>query len=207
MIAKVLANTGQIRDHVDAKTGQQPRRTDARKLQQLGRIRGTGAKQHFASGDDAAGLAVRRLGIANGAGPALPSLDCKRRRAGLDLDVGAAHGRTQVCGGSTNAPAPFDDPLEIAGSGLSLAVVVGIARNADLPCRINEGVTERVEPVAVAHVHGSALAAVAIVVIADAVLAALEIGQQFGVRPASVAKRRPAVEVEAIAAVEDQAVE
>src|SRR5690606_6519546 len=87
------------------------------------------------------------------------------------------------------------------------AVVVGITGDAEAHRAFDEGVAQRMMPVDVGHCERTVLPAQHRVARADAPFEALEIGQHVGITPAMVAALRPAVEIEPLAAIVDEAVD
>src|SRR5215469_4423349 len=75
------------------------------------------------------------------------------------------------------------------------AVVIGITRRTEAARRLNEGVTQRVSPVAIRDWKQSIRAAIASVVCSDSPLGSLEIRQHLDVAPTAIAALCPTVEV------------
>ena len=113
----------------------------------------------------------------------------------------------QVAARRAGAPAVLDDALHVADARLHRAVVVAVARDAHLHRALDEGVADRIAPVEVGDRQVALAAAEGLVGLADAALGPAEIGQHVGVAPAVVAALRPAVEIHALAAIVDMAVD
>ena len=124
-------------------------------------------------------------------------------------DIHALAGRVQERRGGADAAALVDGALSVGDAFLNGAVVVGVARDAEADGACNEGLAERMEPVDVGDGEGAVAAAEGRVrlAIAEPPLHALEVGEHICVAPAAVAELRPGVEVHALAAVVDVAVD
>src|SRR5581483_5847586 len=90
---------------------------------------------------------------------------------------------------------------------LDRAVVVGIARDAGLHRALDESVAQRVAPLDVGDGEIAIAAAEGRVTGSDTPLHATEIGKYVGIAPAAISLLRPRVEVHALAAVVDMAVD
>src|SRR6185312_6004890 len=85
--------------------------------------------------------------------------------------------------------------------------VVGVARDAVLHRALDEGVAQRVAPVDVGDGERALTAAIGRIAIADTAFEPLEVGQDVRIAPAAIAELRPGLEIEPLAAIEDQAVD
>ncbi len=128
-------------------------------------------------------------------------------RMGDDVQVGAAHGRAQKRARGADAAAVLDGALGVGDAFLDGAVVVRVAGDAEGGGALDEGLAERVAPVDVGDREVAFAAAVGGVAIAEAALHALEVGEHIGVAPAAIAELRPGIEVHALAAIVDVAVD
>src|SRR6185312_15600165 len=106
------------------------------------------------------------------------------------------------------SPAAMNGTLEIADARLVIAaVVVCTTRNAGADRACDERLANRMDPVDVRHGEVSLTPVDAVVGDADAAFGALEIGQDVHVAPATVAALRPVVEIRALPAIVDHAVD
>ena len=128
-------------------------------------------------------------------------------RARAHGDIGALARRMQEGGGGADPPALVDGALGVGDAFLDGAVVVGVARDAEADGALDEGLAQRVAPLQVGDGQIAVAAAEGRVAVAQAPLHAPEVGQHVGVAPAAVAELRPGVEVHALAAVVDVAVD
>ena len=144
-------------------------------------------------GQDAAGGCVSVRLDDDPGGPVSVEEDLRRLGAGAHRKVGASHGRPQKGAGGTEAPTALDPSLVVAGSLLAGRVVIDMGGKPELGRPGDEGIAQRMTPVAVRDRQEPVRAAVTRICIADPALGALEIGQDFGVRPAVVSPCRPTV--------------
>ena len=104
--------------------------------------------------------------------------------------------------------AAMDQPLEIADARLVVAAVVVVAaRNPQFLGAIDERLADRMDPVDVGDRQVAVAAVDAVIADADPPLGALEIRQHVDIAPAAVAALRPVVEIRALAAIVDHAVD
>ena len=127
-------------------------------------------------------------------------------RPGADVEILPAHHRDQEGARRAHPAAAIDRALEVADAFLGRAVVIMVARDTERDGAVDEGVAERVAPVEIGHGQPTVAAPKPVVAVADPSLRPLEIGQDVLIAPAAIAHLRPAVEVEALAAIVDVAV-
>ena len=113
----------------------------------------------------------------------------------------------QERGGGADATAVVDGALGVGDAFLDGAVVVGVARDAELDRALEEGLAQGMAPVEVGDGQAAVATAVGRVAVAEAPLHAPEIGEHVGIAPAAVPHLRPGVVVHALAAVVDVAVD
>ena len=106
-----------------------------------------------------------------------------------------------------HAQAVLDGALAVGHALLDRAVVVGVFGNAEADGACHEGFAERILPVHGGDGERAVAPAIGVVALADAPLQPLEIGQHVRIAPAAVAELRPGVEILALAAVVDVAVD
>ena len=210
VVAQVLADTCERMADGNAVLLQQRRWTDAGELQQLRRIVGAAGEDHLAAGAHGHVLAAASADAVGDADGAL-ALKQQFRDVGAcaHRDVHALAGRMQERRGGADAAALVDGALGVGDAFLDGAVVVGVARDAEADGACDEGFAERMEPVDVGDGEGAVAAAEGRVrlAVAEPPLHALEVGEHVGVAPAAVAELRPGVEVHALAAIVDVAVD
>ncbi len=205
MIAQVLAHARQVLPDGDAVPGQQRRRADAGQLQQLGRVQRAAAQQHFPPGGD--GARQSALAVAHACRAPSFEQDGIGLRADAQVDPAAPYGWVQEGVGGGNPAALLDDALEVPGALLRRAVVIGVARDAELGGAGDEGFAQGARPVGTADRQAASAAAIRIVAGSDASFGALEVRQHVGVGPAGIAAGRPVVEIRGLAAAVGQAVD
>ena len=172
-------------------------RTDPRQHQELRRVEHAAGQQHLASDERPMEPAAARVLDADRARSVED--DPRRERVRLDHEVVPPHRRAQERHGRAAAPAVLDGPLAEPEAFLLLAVVV----RGERPVRLARGVEPAVEQrIAIARGDDGerAVAAPPGVRAVLPALAALEVGEDRGVRPAAAAVLRPAVVVAAVAA-------
>ena len=208
VVAQVLADAGKRMAHLDAERLEQRWRTNARKLQQLGGIVAAAGEDDLASRAHGHALAAA---AADAVGDPYRTLSLEQDlggvRTGAHRHVRALARRVQEGGGGADAAAVVDGALGVGDAFLDGAVVVGVARDAEADRALDEGLAQRVAPVDVGDREAAVAAAVGGVAIAEAPLHALEVGEHVGVAPAAIAELRPGVEVHALAAIVDVAVD
>src|SRR3546814_9103347 len=123
------------------------------------------------------------------------------------VEVGPRRRRTQEGTRRTHPPAALDGPLEIADALLGAAVVVRVARDADADRAVDEGLAERMLPGQILDGERALAPAIGVVALPDPPFGALDVGQQVGIAPATVAHLRPAVIVHALTAIVDVTVD
>src|SRR6185503_12183463 len=124
-----------------------------------------------------------------------------------DVDIAALARRMQERLRRAHAQSVLDGALAVGHAFLDRAVVIGVARDAEADRALHEGFAERVVPI---HGGDGELAippAKGLVALADPPLQPLEIGQDIRIAPAAVALLRPGVEILALAAIIDVAVD
>ena len=122
-------------------------------------------------------------------------------------DIAALHRGMQESGGRADAAAVVNGALRVGDAFLRFAVVIGIARNAERDRACDEGLAERIAPVDIGDGQFAVAAAIGGVAVADAPFHAPEVGQHIGITPGAIAELRPGVEVAALAAIIDMAVD
>src|SRR5213594_535239 len=181
----------------DADSAEMVRLTDARQHEQLRRVEHAAGEQHLACD--------RRLMEAAVSGV----LDARRARAledhpgrqrvRLDREVGPPHGWPQKGHGGAAAPAIPDGPLTATKALLLLAVVVLGERPVGLLRRIEPGVEQGISIAGIDDAQRPAAAAPGVLALLPA-FAMLEVGEDFGIRPATAAVPGPPVVVAAVTA-------
>ena len=106
-----------------------------------------------------------------------------------------------------HAQAVLDGALAVGYALLDRAVVIGVARNAEAHGAFHEGLAQRILPVHGGDGEAAVAPAIGLVALADPPLQPLEIGQYVRIAPAAIAELRPGVEILALAAVVDVAVD
>ena len=193
MILQVAAHAGQIVHHLDAVFLKVVRRTDAGQHQQLRRVERTGGQDHFLARPHPAGLAALAVFHAHG-GLAVHDHP-GGEGVGLNVQVGAVHGRLEVGHGGGTAHAVAHRHVHAPEAFLAVAVVVFGVAVAGLLAGLDKGAVERVlHVVAVAGGETTLVAAVGIATV-DAVLAPFEVRQHVLVAPAGGAQFFPFLEV------------
>src|SRR3984957_17958118 len=208
VILQALADAGQRMTHLDAVRSQQLRRTDAGQLQKLRRVIGAAGQNHLfrrAHLMQRAVLAAAPIAHADRA-LALED-DFGRVRMRAHIDIAALARRMQKGGGGADAKAVLDGALGVGYALLNRTVVIGIARNAERDRACHEGLAQRILPVHGGDGEIAVAAAIGVVARADALFESFEIRQDVRIAPATVAELRPGVEVLALAAVVDVAVD
>ena len=103
---------------------------------------------------------------------------------------------------------PFlNGALGVGDALLDRAVVIGVARNAEAHGAGHERLAQRIAPVHGGDGEVAVAPAIGVFALADAALQPLEIGQHVRIAPAAIAELRPGVEILALAAVVDVAVD
>ena len=128
-------------------------------------------------------------------------------RMGPHLDIGAFPRRMQKRGRRADTQAILDGALGVGNALLDRAIVVGVARNAEAHRTGHERFAERIAPVHGGDGQIAVTAAKGVVALADAPFQPLEIGQHVLIAPAAIAELRPGVEILALAAIVDMAVD
>ena len=113
----------------------------------------------------------------------------------------------QERGRRTDAPAVLDGALGVGHALLDRAVVIGVFRDAERDRAGHERLAQRILPVHGGDGEIAVAPAIGVLALADAPLQPLEIGQHVRIAPAAVADLRPGVEILALAAVVDVAVD
>ena len=128
-------------------------------------------------------------------------------RVGLHMDIRPLARRMQERGRRTDAPAVLDGALGVGYALLDRAVVVGVFRDAEADRAGHERLAQRILPVHGGDGQIAVAPAIGVLALADAPLQPLEIGQHVRIAPAAIAELRPGVEILALAAVVDVAVD
>ena len=142
VVLEVLADAGQVGDHVDAEGLEMlVGVADARELEEL-----RGVDRAAAQHDLAGAHAVRRapVRVLDAHGPRALEQDLRDERAGLDLEVRPLHHRVQVGARGGEPPAAVDVAVERREALLAVAVDVVGQRVAGLLHRLEEGAEQRV---------------------------------------------------------------
>ena len=208
MVLQALADACQRVAHLDAERAKQFRGADTRQLQQLRRIVGAAGEDHFlrrAHFDRRAALAAPDVAHADRA-LALED-DVGRMGVGADMDVRPLHRGAQERGRRADAQAVLDRALGVGHAFLDRAVIIVVARDAEAHGAGHEGLAERIAPVHGGNGQIAVTAAKFVVALADPFFHPLEIGQHVRIAPAAIAKLRPGIEILALAAVVDVAVD
>ena len=128
-------------------------------------------------------------------------------RAGAHRDIAALHRRMQERGRGADAAAFVNGALRVGDAFLGGAVVILVARNAEALRTGDEGFAQRIAPVDIGDGEIAVAAVIGVLALADASLQPLEVGQHVGIAPAPIADLRPGIEVAALAAIIDVAVD
>ena len=205
VVAQVLAHPGQRLAHGDPQLAEQPGRPDPRELQELRRVDGPAGDDHLARRAHHPPLAAAQILHPDRA----VAFEQDPRRVGVraHVDVAPLHGGAQVRARGAHPAVAVDAALEVADAFLPLAVVVGVARDADALRAGDERLAQRMTPVEILDHELAVAAPVPVVARPDAAFAAPEVGQHVRIAPPAVAELRPGVEVHALAAVVDVAVD
>ena len=204
VVLQVAAHLGAVGHHGNAVLRQVLGRADARQQQQVRRVDGAAAEDDLAHRLHAMGGAVALHGHARGA--AGGGGHAGGQRAGDDREVGARHRRLQIGAGGGPAQPVARGGLRAADAFLGRAVEVVVAGNTGLHRRLDEGFYQGVVVAEVADGERAALAA-QFGARALIVLAQLEVGQHVLEVPAGAALLAPLLEILALAADVDQAVQ
>ena len=212
MVAQVLAHACQRVLHRNAQRPQQRRRPDARDLQQLRRVHRAAAQDHFLGGPHFHRYAVAAaLAIADADRALALEHDLARVGVGAHGEGRPFHRRMQEGAGRAHAPALLDHALNVAHARLHRAVVVAVARDPHRHRARDEGLAQRIAPIQVGDGQVALAAAEGCIdrtgLVGDALLGPPEIGQHVGIAPAVIAALRPTVEIHALAAIVDMAVD
>ena len=123
------------------------------------------------------------------------------------MDIPPLHRGVQKGGRRADAQAVLDGALGVGDALLDRAVVIGVARNAEAHRARHERLAKRVLPVHGGDSEVALAPAIGVLALADAPLQPLEIGQHIRIAPAAIAELRPGVEILALAAIVDVAVD
>ena len=197
MVLEILAHAGQAHPRRDAHRAQMVGLANSRQHQELRRVEHTAREQHLARDRDSMEAAVLGVFDADRARPLED--DPGRERVRLDPEVGPPHGRPQKGDRSAAAAAVPDGPLRAAEALLVLAVVVLGQGPVRVPRRVEPAVEQGVAISRIDDRERAVAAAPGVLALFPA-LAALEVGQDVGIRPAVAAVLRPSVVVAAVAA-------
>ena len=204
VILQVVADAGGVEHDVNAVALQQLRRSDAGELQQLRRVIRAARDQDFLARPHGAQSPV--LPVFDPVGTPPVEQDPLRQRRGLDVQVAASLGGTQIRPRRARPPAVPRRGLKPAGAFLRRAVEVGIVGYAGLDRRLDECPRQRI---GVQHIRHRQRTAGAVIIIGAALLVfgLLEIRQYVVKTPAGVAVLAPAVVILVLAANVQQAVD
>jgi hypothetical protein len=129
-------------------------------------------------------------------------------RIGAYLEPASCLGRMKEHTCRRMPPAAMDRALKIADTLLAVAAVVIVAaRDPHVDGAVDERLADRMNPVDVGNRQVAVAAMDAVVSDSDPPLGALVVGQHIDIAPAAIAALRPTVEVGALAAVVDHAVD
>ena len=204
MVVQVGADRGQVAHHGHAHLLQMRARPDARQQQQLRRAVDAARDDHLSPG--AGRLEALRRPVLDADGAAVLDQDAGRVRVRRDDEVLSAPRGFQIGDRGAPAPAVADGRLVVADAILARAVEVGVARDARLDGRLDDGVDDLAAKAAVADLERAA-DAVELALAALLVLGLAEVGQDAREVPALAAALAPAVVVGGRAAHVDHAVE
>ncbi len=123
------------------------------------------------------------------------------------MDIGPLPRRMQERGRGADSQPVLDGALDVGHAFLDRAVVIGVARNPEAQRAGHERLAQRIAPVHGGDNEVAVAPAKRVVALADAPLQPLEIGQHVRIAPAAVAELRPGVEILALAAIIDMAVD
>ena len=126
---------------------------------------------------------------------------------GPHMDVRAFLRRMQERGRRADAQAVLDGALGVGHALLDRAVVIGVARNAEAHRARHERLAQRIPPLHGGDGEIAVAAAIGVLALADPAFHPLEIRQHVLIAPAAVAVLRPGVEILALAAIIDVAVD
>lgn len=113
----------------------------------------------------------------------------------------------QERGRGADAAAFVNRALRVGDAFLGRAVIILVAWNAEALRTGDEGLAQRIAPVDVGDGQRPVAAVIGVFAVANAPLQPLEVGQHVGIAPAAIADLRPGVEVAALAAIIDVAVD
>jgi hypothetical protein len=130
-----------------------------------------------------------------------------RMRVRAHMDVRPFPRRVQERGRRADAQAVLDGALGVGDALLDRAVVIGVAGNAEAHGAGHEGLAERIAPVHGGDGERAVAPAIGIVALADPPLQPLEVRQHVRIAPAAIAELSPGVEILALAAIVDVAVD
>ena len=188
VVLQVLTDPLEIVHHVDAEVGEFLARPDAGELQQLRRVDGPAADDHFASRPHLVAQVVAPVAHAHRA-PALEQ-DARGQRVRAHLQIGAVQRRAQIGVGRTAAPARAHRHIHAPEALLLVAVHVLGQRVAGLPPGFEPGGVQGVGEQATARGERSGAAAIVIGAFRTA-FGAPEVGQHVAVPPAAGTRGTP----------------
>src|SRR6185312_14144459 len=174
----------------------------------LRRVVGAAAQDHLLAGADLdRRTVVAALEIAHANRALAFEDDVGRVRMGPHMHVRPLARRMQERGRRTDAQALLDGALGVGDAFLDRAVVVGIAGNAEAHRTRHEGLAQRIPPVHRGDGEVTVAAAEGILALADTPFEPLEVRQNVRIAPAAIAHLRPGIEILALAAIIDMAVD
>src|SRR3954464_3295171 len=207
VVLQALADAGQRVTHLDAELAQKLGRSDPGQLQQLRRVVGAAGQYYFLVGADFGnGATLAAFDVAHADRALAVEDDLGRMRMGAHMDIRPFARGMQKRSRGADAAAVLNGTLRVGDAFLDRAVVVGVARNAEAHRTSHERLAERIAPLHGGNRQTAVAPAIGILALADAPLQPLEIRQHIRIAPAAIAELRPGVEILALAAIVDVAV-
>ena len=177
-------------------------------MQKLRRIVGAACKDHFLGRAYLHGHAIfAALHIAHADRALAFEDDVGGMRMRAHINVRPLPRRVQERSRSTDAQPVLDRALGVGDALLDRAVVIKVARNAERDRARHEGFAERILPVHGGDGESAVAAAIGVIAFADPALQPLEIRQHVRIAPTAIAELRPGIEILALAAIIDVAVD
>ena len=122
------------------------------------------------------------------------------------VDIAALLRRMQERFRRAHAQPAVDGALAVGHAFLDRAVVIRISGDAEADRAFHEGFAERILPLHGGDGERSFVAAIGVVALANAALHPLEVRHHVRIAPAAIAHLRPGIEILALAAIVDEAV-
>ena len=204
MILQIFADADELVHDRDTEVGEQRRRADARKLQQLRSLYRSGAEQHLAPSRHTRVAGGSTIDDADGA--ATVEDDPGDAGSGGDPQIAPVTRGSEIRNRGAAAPAVLGAEMVIADTFLNGAVEVVVARNVELIARGDDGFDQLVFSADGRMPHRTVEAVVSGVAV-DRMLEPLEVRQDIGIAPTVIARSRPMVVILALAADRDQPVD